>query len=177
MNNRHLTATSTASLNPAIQSGRGANRSQQRPLCINGTQQVGHCQLSRGRGRGLLGEVESAPTKGNVMTWEWSHTATGERNVEQNIRRIKDETLAIIYAEWSASSRSSNGYSFNPKQYDRALGTARMFINKGMKDLIQDTVIEHVFNLRECSNGGHDAYVCPYGCHTVSFNLEGDEDE
>jgi hypothetical protein len=37
--------------------------------------------------------------------------------------------------------------------------------------MVQAEVWEKVKALAVCDNGGFEAWVCPYGCHTLPFDL------
>lgn len=112
------------------------------------------------------------------MTWEWSHTIEGMHNVCSNIARLSREDLEVIYAEWKAAKGRGHfhprsfqlGEDCDLRAHDRALGKARLMDTEVLVDKIWDLCSTQAL----CSNGGWEAYVCPYGCpiHRVSFDHE-----
>ena len=105
------------------------------------------------------------------MAWSWSHTAEAYDNAWQNIAELPKETLDVIYAEWKA--RTFDGEPdceecerFNERRYDRALRHASALSAVVLAEVIWDNAEEQA----TCDNGGFNAWVCPYGCHTVSFD-------
>jgi hypothetical protein len=45
------------------------------------------------------------------------------------------------------------------------------------KDLLVDAIWEDMEEWRTCDNGGFNAWACPSGCHTVSFDSEEKKEE
>ena len=88
--------------------------------------------------------------------WEWSHTAEGLANARQNVHALEKDTLLEILAEW--------------QETDKKLAKNE-FLHDLPKDVLADTVWTKMEELRTCTNGGHEAYCCPSGCHTVPFDL------
>lgn len=102
------------------------------------------------------------------MAWSWSHTAEAYRDAEINLYGLPHDDLAIIAAEW----QSWDGDTFNPQlnldAYDGALSDAKQCSADSLAQNIWDKASE----LQTCDNGGFNAYVCPFGCHTVPFDTE-----
>lgn len=107
------------------------------------------------------------------MAWSWSHLQQAYANSRENLSCLDKPTLEIIFAEWRAAQVKHGAIdSFSPhfsqRKYDRAL--------KHAQTLSQDTLVD--FNWKKaseqatCENGGHEAWMCPYGCgaHCVSFD-------
>jgi hypothetical protein len=96
------------------------------------------------------------------MAWEWSHTEEGLTNALENVRCLSKKNLLTILREWSYHDREKEGKP----------GSFRLpgHISKLPKDVLADSVWERMSELRLCSNGGHEAYCCPDGCHTVTFD-------
>lgn len=107
------------------------------------------------------------------MAWSWSHTPDGIQNVLDNISKLSDAQLATIFGEWCASTPGTD--SFNEKVYHRARKVAYRLIEEGCRDVLIEVVQTRTENLGLCTNGGHYAWVCPYGCHFVSFSPETEE--
>jgi len=106
--------------------------------------------------------------------WSWSHTAEGIDNVRRNIGLMSDDEIAVCYAEIRARIPSKCAYfedGFHAGRYPFALAGARAKISKGMRELIEDAIFDFACEQALCDNGGFDAHVCPFGCHTVSFSF------
>jgi hypothetical protein len=96
------------------------------------------------------------------MAWEWSHTAIAYKDAEKNFKDLPHEELAVIAAEWVAHDHAPN---FIQEVYDKALDDFLECRNYDTEKLWRK-----IENLRTCDNGGFEAWVCPYGCHTVKFD-------
>ena len=107
------------------------------------------------------------------MSWEWSHT--GYENVRENLLELDKRTLDVIWAEWAANTVFGDEESFDEAKYDRALTRAAGF----PADILANDIWENMSNQGLCTNGGHAAWSCPYGCgcHMVSFDREEEEEE
>lgn len=103
------------------------------------------------------------------MAWEWSHTYEAYANVEGNIHHMSLADLRTVYAEWRAYDLEQKNHE-DPwgKPYDRFIRDA----NKMSRNELTEYVWERASEFRTCDNGGFRAWVCPWGCHTVSFDLE-----
>lgn len=112
------------------------------------------------------------------MSWNWSHTVEAKNNVIKNIQLLDDEVLIEVYAEWSCAwyDDQTGEYDLIEAKMWTARNTARSFIDAEARDIVEEAVIDKVFNLAICDNGGFRAWICPFGCHTVSFdNANSDE--
>ena len=106
------------------------------------------------------------------MAWEWSHTQEAYDNAKLNIEDLDVDTLAVVVAEIAGkdfednSEELENFYTSGP--YEKAL--------KEAKEKSQEELATKVWAFAEeystCDNGGFNAYICPYGCHTVSFDRD-----
>ena len=112
--------------------------------------------------------------------WEWSHTQDAYDNAEFNLRALPKETLEIIFAEWRASQEKHESSellkldpNFDLKKYDKALKYAKTLSDDDLCDFIWEKTSEQA----TCENGGFDAWVCPYGCHRVSFSLPEEQEQ
>jgi hypothetical protein len=106
------------------------------------------------------------------MAWEWSHTQEAYANAESNLHNLKDSEIVMIFAEWCAlDSREDYAGGFNPVKYIRGMMKAVHSIRKYDRESMLDSVIwEKSSEQATCDNGGFNAWVCPYGCHRVSFD-------
>jgi hypothetical protein len=112
------------------------------------------------------------------MTWNWSHTQEAYDNVYYNISQLSIETLQVIAAEIKTyqdmlaqrPGRVIEGLPdrenlWHPELHDSYL--------EKVKGLPVDVLVHFIYEFAsEQANGGHEAYICPYGCHTVSFSRE-----
>ena len=102
------------------------------------------------------------------MAWSWSHTREAYRNAEDNLRNLGADELKVIETEWSASTEGEyGGFDLDIEKYDKLLPLAG-----GDPDAIWKRASE----LATCDNGGSNAWVCPFGCHTVPFDAPDDEE-
>ena len=103
------------------------------------------------------------------MAWEWSHTPEAYENARLNLADLSTKNLRIIFAEWHAwGGESSSTSDFNKALYKDALKSATQIAG----DILVDSIWERAEEHRTCDNGGFNAWVCPFGCHTVSFDRE-----
>lgn len=109
------------------------------------------------------------------MSWNWSHTEEAIQNVQTNIASLDDDTLVEVYAEWSCAQLTGTGYVLIEAKMPLARETARSFIDADARDIIVDAIISKTCHHAECENGGFEAHICPFGCHTVSFDNDNDE--
>jgi hypothetical protein len=104
------------------------------------------------------------------MAWSWSHTQEAYDNVRDNLCSLPEAALHVIFAEWAASvntTEESYRAEFDADLYAEGLAEAR----ETPIDMVQAEVWEKVKALAVCDNGGFEAWVCPYGCHTLPFDL------
>ena len=107
------------------------------------------------------------------MAWEWSHTPEAYQNVHDNLSELSKNDLIVIYAEIQSSIHDVYfNYTFDDFKYNRYLDniTKQVNNNKIGLDSIVDFIYEFACEYRTCDNGGFNAYICPYGCHMVSFS-------
>lgn len=103
------------------------------------------------------------------MAWSWSHTAEAYENACENVHNRDRAWLEVVYAEWHAcQSPSEDSEEFNQRKYNTALRRAK----KLPTDVLADYIWERMSEYATCTNGGYEAYACPYGCHLVSFDHE-----
>ena len=114
------------------------------------------------------------------MSWEWSHTDEAYKAAYDNLHRLDYDTLCIISAEWDTLIFNEDEYSDG--YYDKQLAmyreskiyTSEMLADEIWLQCSESQEIDGQWYGRTCDNGGFNAWVCPYGCHTVPFELEDD---
>lgn len=82
-----------------------------------------------------------------MSSWPWSHTQGALIDARDNVMNLKRETLAEIWSEW-------RGHQPSPNLPRTALA---------------NDVWHEASKAQRCTVGGHEAYICPTGCHTVPF--------
>ena len=103
-----------------------------------------------------------------TMAWDWSHSPEAYENAYENLHRQQREWLAEALAEFEATKMDYGvDADLDLEAYERALEHARTLPN----DTLADKVWEYAEALGICDDGGFTAWVCPHGCHTVSFSL------
>lgn len=111
------------------------------------------------------------------MPWAWSHSPEAYANAEANLRSLPVEDLATIFAEWRAAQskggRIVDTDDFDPRRYRRALAWGLL----QDPEYLADWIWERASDLATCDNGGFHAWICLSGCHCVSFDSEGNEDD
>ena len=134
------------------------------------------------------------------MTCNWSHSQEGIDNVRSNIRNLDSEKLRIIYSniltykeclfrqnhlrklvkdeEILYPTCSDNYFEFDIYKYIKEsellddLVEGHKISTEEFTDL-SELVFEYAANeLRECDNGGFNAYLDPYHHYTVPFSSE-----
>lgn len=111
------------------------------------------------------------------MTWSWSHTQEGMQNVENAIRELDDDTLAQIYTEWICAIVVKGEYIFSRSLRDRGAFKTAVNLVENMRAELIDFIIDKTNAHAECTNGGHEAHICPFGCHRVSFDSDEPNDD
>ena len=104
------------------------------------------------------------------MAWEWSHTADAYTDAYDNLLNSPHDFLSVAFAEWTAKQIEESDDEREPfgTEYESALKQAATL----PADVLADSIWEKAESQRTCDNGGWNAWVCPYGCHTVSFSCE-----
>lgn len=103
------------------------------------------------------------------MAWSWSHSAAAYATVEENIHGKSRRWLEECYGEWRVYFYfNGDTTAWDAAVYDLAVAEAREIDT----DTLAMGIFEWAFELATCDNGGFNAYCCPDGCHTVSFDRE-----
>lgn len=107
------------------------------------------------------------------MAWSWSHSQQAYEDAHENLSNLDKPMLEIIFAEWRAAQEKHGAIDsvsplFNQRKYDRALKHAQTLSH----DVVVDFIWEKASEQTTCENGGHKAWMCPFGCgcHCVSFS-------
>lgn len=112
------------------------------------------------------------------MSWSWSHTADAHVNARAQLSVLNRETRNIIAAEWLAAiphPRLGVGFSaeLDTRKYPKSLIRVAAWTDGRINEFIWDRMEK----LETCTNGGHEAHCCPFGCipHMVPFDPVGVE--
>ena len=89
------------------------------------------------------------------MAWEWSHAPEAYTAARTNLENVEPSELRVIWAD----------------RYELALLDAGPL---GPVRLASD-IWERAAEYATCDNGGFNAHVCPFGCHTVPFDVDTEE--
>ena len=103
------------------------------------------------------------------MAWEWSHTPEAYENARNHLYEQDHGWLVVCLAEIDASMSHPDycgDHAFNNDKYKRRLPQLISLT----KDVLANAIWRFAEEYRTCDNGGFNAHVCPYGCHTVSFD-------
>ena len=103
------------------------------------------------------------------MAWSWSHTQEAYAACRDNLMCYTPKgTLNVIFAEWEAHKKPDDGddENFDVAEYHAALKKARRTARAELADHIWERMEEQA----TCTNGGHQAWACPFGCHEISFD-------
>jgi hypothetical protein len=107
-----------------------------------------------------------------IMSWSWSHTDEAYNNACANMANLPRKERNIIAAEWIAAiPHPKHGIhfhaEFNEKKYDKALKRVSLWDGSQINVYIWNKMRAYA----TCTNGGFEAYCCPFGCgpHLVSF--------
>lgn len=114
------------------------------------------------------------------MAWEWSHTAEGVQSVHEQLHQKAEnadnndeaaaEWLVTTWAEIKAHIPEEYGEGdLDLELYEKKLVEAKEIAAKVGHEPIADDIWEFAENFHTCSNGGWDAYMCPFACHTIPF--------
>jgi hypothetical protein len=102
------------------------------------------------------------------MAWEWSYTNAGLENILENLHDKPQTWLAECLAEWQATRTKEYQAKFRVNRWEKCLAWCLTL----PQDTLADAIYDRAYEQSTCENGGHDAWVCPYGCHTVSLDRE-----
>lgn len=100
--------------------------------------------------------------------WEWGHSPEAYDNVRENLHNLPHATLLEIMGEWDAREAAGSN-SLMAADFDAVDTTkyARLPV-----DVLADAIYEKAQAASNTDNGGFHFWVCPYGCHKVSADVE-----
>ena len=107
------------------------------------------------------------------MTWSWSHTTEAYRDAEINLHALPLSTLQIIAAEWKAWDGDTFAPRFDSDKYSHAGVELATWSQEDLADFVWEKMSDEDTG-RNCTDGGHFAHCCPFGCdpHLVAFDVE-----
>jgi hypothetical protein len=103
------------------------------------------------------------------MAWSWSHAAEAYDDAHANLREETLHFLQVAYAEILSHHPEhplAESEGFVEAYYKTNLEAAKRLTREELIDAIWSFAEED----QTCDNGGWNAWVCPYGCHTVPFS-------
>lgn len=105
------------------------------------------------------------------MAWSWSHTNEAYANAQANLEELPLETLRVIEAEWrSLRIHDTGGDRFSLAKYQKAVKVIER--ENEYAEYLAVEIWEKASEQATCDNGGFNAWMCPFGCHTVPFDRE-----
>lgn len=104
------------------------------------------------------------------MAWSWSHTVQAYEYAHSQLGQLDREKLLEIRREWYASDPAQFATAFSQDKWDEAV-RFQMFADLSDEQLAED-IWDRAYTQQVCDNGGWNAWVCPFGCHTVPFGPE-----
>lgn len=112
------------------------------------------------------------------MAWNWSHTQEAYSNARANLEELPLPTLHVIYAEWRASGYGTAKFDcVCPDHNSRKYWDALRYACELPADILVDIIWQWCEEYAVCDTGGFNAWVCPHGCHTVSFDRTEETEE
>jgi hypothetical protein len=110
------------------------------------------------------------------MAWTWSHSPEACEAALNNVAYQERQWLEAVWVEWCVHDveRKDNQTlltSFWSPEYARLYATYEARSRLKTTDYLREFIRERVDGYRTCTNGGHNAYGCPYGClpHLLPF--------
>jgi len=123
------------------------------------------------------------------MSWSWSYSQEGYQNIHDNIHRMSREDLIVCLAEFAAHEKRPEDWDdeedgdweeyrmmhepFDDAEFEKV--KKRLTESCLDAETFADEVSRKAAEYAVSDNGGFNAYVCPYGCHTVSLDPPEDE--
>jgi len=116
------------------------------------------------------------------MAWSWSHStdayviANEQLNNKAQAADTGDsdaaEWLQVVWSEWVASNWRDDRVAtdLDPKKYETALARAKRQGDDLGYDKLASDIWKWSSELAACTNGGHEAWTCPFGCHLLPFS-------
>ena len=109
------------------------------------------------------------------MAWEWSHTQGAYLNAQENLKSLSRDELNVIYSEIEVCKLINQDNEYITQDTFNFDCTYAEKMKLKAETIPSDILIDFIWNfmeqeLRTCDNGGFNAWCCPYGCHTDSFD-------
>lgn len=103
------------------------------------------------------------------MAWEWSHTAEATDGFRAQLHAQPREWLLTVWAEWHAKHEPEDGEEYDEQRANAARSEAEQWMSN---ESLADAIFDLACDLATCTNGGWEAWACPYGCgcHTLPFD-------
>ena len=106
------------------------------------------------------------------MAWSWSHTHEAYDYARNELEKLPYETLLEIDAEWQAAEYTDEPYAHTPEFNIEKFNNAMQALSLPTEDELAERIWDRANEQRTCDNGGWNAWMCPFGCHTVNFGPE-----
>ena len=110
------------------------------------------------------------------MSWEWSHSDEAYNAAYQNLHNLSRPELCEILTEWDMEIFHEGSYDKYSIRHAELLNdpyeTCETLADQIWLQCSESQEINGSWFGRTCDNGGFNAWVCPHGCHTVSFDDE-----
>lgn len=118
------------------------------------------------------------------MAWSWSHSEEAYIAIEQQINETAEKAnngdseaavwLKVVWSEWVASDWKEDRVTtdLDLRKYGRAIARAKRQGEELGYDKLAADILNWSSDLATCTNGGWDAWVCPFGCHLLPFSVE-----
>jgi hypothetical protein len=113
------------------------------------------------------------------MAWSWSHTGEAYAAVQKQIEEKDREWLEVVWSEWiSATPHPRFGISFSAELDERRYAKALIRAKAKSTEYLAEFIWEKTEAYATCSNGGWEAYCCPFDCmcHQVPFTPDEEQD-
>lgn len=105
------------------------------------------------------------------MAWSWSHTPEAYANAQANLEDLPLETLRVIEAEWRGRLNLTNSWGDPELSLAKYAKAVKAIEREDMPaDYLCGAIWERASEQAICDNGGYNAWMCPFGCHTVPFD-------
>lgn len=101
------------------------------------------------------------------MAWSWSHSNEAYENAYNNLNNLDRDDLVEIATEWDCFDAEE---SDDDSIFDWDIGRKKYAVYT--QEILVNRIWERMSEQSICDNGGFNAWCCPYGCHTVSFDEE-----
>ena len=129
------------------------------------------------------------------MAWEWSHTAEAYEYAESRLKKMRIGLIREIWAEWQTYQKAQKeAWEEARKEAEEEDWPEPTHVNESddfdqdyYKEMLKEAKTDYYSKeslcidiwhwakeLATCTNGGWEAWMCPYGCgcHMVPFSKE-----